>query len=455
MNLQTTTVIDISLLVVALWCILKVSEWSIFNPSLWWVALHAFGVTSRLIALALGSGSVGVIGIRSDMELVRAAIASDLSLMGVVAASVYVAFRTAKKERGDAVSAGKDWSRLNPYVGYAIAGLCLTIGTYALIKFGMVATAARARGVDISAINIGGFAESSYPIAIAGFAVQGALILCAIRGFTPLRLLVFVAMIVLTSVNLSRQAFVLPTILAFLIYQSRRREHSIPLKWAVMIPIFGLIWFVFKPMSNVIRAGGDPRTIFAEASKYFAEQTTSEGSLDTEQLDMQATVMAAADEQGRRYYGATFLPMLYLPIPRFTWPDKPMPNAYQWELSTSLRPIEPIGMTSQLSGESYVNFGWIGCAVIPFLYILALQTIYQRVRNQEITSVAYWIYLVLLISVVQAFRDGLGSAIAFPCVLLLPLVAWGGISKVIGARRLPADPFNLHHAMTTQSSRSN
>ena len=99
------------------------------------------------------------------------------------------------------------------------------------------------------------------------------------------------------------------------------------------------MWFVFKPMSNVIRAGGDPRTIFAEASKYF-EQTSSEGSLDTEQLDMQATTMAAADEQGRRYYGATLLPLLYLPIPRFAWPDKPLQSGYQFELSSSLRQIE-------------------------------------------------------------------------------------------------------------------
>jgi hypothetical protein len=455
MDIQTITVFDISLLAIALWCIVKVSDWSIFNPALWWVALHVFGVTSRLIALDLGARSLQVIGIRSDIELVRAGIASDISLMGVVAACVFATFRMPSVESENALSAGKDWGQLNPKVGHLIAGLCLTIGTYALYTFGMVATAARARGVDISSVDIGGFAQSSYPFAIAGFAVQGALILCAMRGFTRLRLLVLVTLLALTSVNLTRQAFVLPAILAFLIYQSRRHKHSIPLKWALMIPVFGLLWFVFKPMSNVIRAGEDPRTIFAAASSYFAEQTSAEGSLDTEQLDMQATVMAAADEHDKRYYGATLLPLLYTPIPRFAWPDKPMPNEYQWELSSSLRPIEPIGMTPQLSGESYVNFGWMGCAVIPFLYMLGLQTLYWRVRNQEIMSVSRWIYLILLVAMVQVFRDGLGSAITFPCVLQLPLVAWGGISKVIGARRLPADPFNLHHAMTTQSSTSN
>jgi hypothetical protein len=450
MDIQTTMIIDVCLLVTGLWCILQVSGWSIFNPSLWWVGLHAFGITSRLIFLDFGAHSLSVMGIRSDTELVRAGIASDISLMGVVAACVYAGLSTRRGERGDAASAGKNWSRLNPYAGYVISGLCLTIGTYALLKFGLVATAARARGVDISAVNIGAFAESAYPFVIAGFAIQGALILCAMRGFTRLTLLVLVILLVLNSVNLARNSFVLPAIMAFLIYQSRRHEHSIPLKWAIMIPIFGLMWFVYKPIANVIRAGDDPRTIFTEASNYF-ELTSSEGSEDTQLLDMQATYMAAADEEDKRFYGTTLLPLVYLPIPRFLWPDKPMPNAYAWELSSSLRQIAPIGMTAQLSGESYLNFGWVGCAIIPFLYILGMQTIYLRVRNQEIDSVARWIYLIFLISMVQVFRDGLNSLFVFPFTSYLPMIAWGGISKLMGTRGMQADRFNPHHAVAAQS----
>ena len=454
MDIQLTMIIDISLLVTGLWCVVKVSDLSIFNPSLWWLALHAFGVTSRLIFLDFGAKSLSVIGIRSDTELVRAGIASDLSLMGVVAATVYVALNSRKHEHGTAVPAGKNRGTLNPYIGHVISWLCLIIGTYALLKFGMVAVTARARGVDISAINIGGFAESSYPFVIAGFAVQGALIQCAIRGFTRWCMLILVIMLVLTALNLHRTDFILPAIMAFLIYQSRRREHSIPLKWAIMIPVLGLIWFVFKPIANVIRAGDDPRTIFSEASKYFEEQTTAEGSLDTELLDCQATYMAAADEAGKRFYGTTLLPLLYLPIPRFVWPEKPLPNAYSWELSSSVRPIEPTGMTSQLSGESYVNFGWIGSAIIPFLYMLGMQTFYRRVKNLEISSVARWIYMILLISMVQVFRDGLNSLFVFPGVEYLPMVAWGGMSKLMGTGKIHADPFHLHHAIPVQSTRS-
>ena len=94
------------------------------------------------------------------------------------------------------------------------------------------------------------------------------------------------------------------------------------------------------------------------------------GLSDIQFFDMQATYMAAADEEGRRFYGATVLPLLYLPIPRFVWPDKPRMNEYAFELSSPLRPVTKVGMVTLLSGESYLNFGWIGCAAIPFLYLV-------------------------------------------------------------------------------------
>jgi hypothetical protein len=68
--------------------------------------------------------------------------------------------------------------------------------------------------------------------------------------------------------------------------------------------------------------------------------------------------------------------------------------------------------------------------------------------------VARWIYLVLLISMVQVFRDGLNSLITFPCVEYLPMVAWGGISKLMGTSKMHADPFHLHHSIPAQSRRS-
>src|ERR1039458_1443172 len=97
MDIRVALITDIVLLISSLWCILIVSERSIFNPSLWWVALHTYTVTFRLITLNLGAQSPLFFGVRSDIELVNAAIASDISLLAVVVATIFEAHRDSRK----------------------------------------------------------------------------------------------------------------------------------------------------------------------------------------------------------------------------------------------------------------------------------------------------------------------------------------------------------------------
>ena len=171
------------------------------------------------------------------------------------------------------------------------------------------------------------------------------------------------------------------------------------------------------------------------------------GSLDTQFFDMQATYMAAADETGKRFYGSTILPLLYVPIPRYMWPDKPRTNEYAFELSSSLRPITQVGMTPLLSGESYLNFGWIGCALIPFLYMLGMQMAFQRVRNLGVTSAARLVYIVFLATMLQVYRDGLIALILISIVWYLPIVGWGAISTLMGSDRVHGAHFSRRYEM--------
>ena len=423
---------DMALLLASLWCVLQTSDRSIFNPSIWYVALHAYTVTFRLITLNLGGQSLAVIGIRSDDELVNAAIASDISLVAVVAATILVS----RKINGYS-SRGllRQRIELSSQLGQAISIVCLTIGTFALLKFG---TAAKAMGVDSSGINIGRFHESSYPIWISGFAVQGALIQCAMRGFTRWRLVLLLLLLFLSSFN-ARTVFVLAATMAFLIYQTRHNQFSIPLKAAVGVAVLGLLWFVYKPVTGAIISGANVQEIWVTAQTYFENSTGINSSIDMQFLDMQATYMAAGDEEGRRFYGATMLPLLYLPIPRFIWPEKPRLNEYSPELSSSSRMMTQVGMTPNLAGESYLNFGWVGCAVIPFIYLLGMQTAYRSVRTAGINSAARWVYMIYLVSMVQIYRDGLNSLILFPLMVYFPMLCWGVLSGL-----LPSGMIEVH-----------
>jgi oligosaccharide repeat unit polymerase len=436
LDLQFALIADVLLVILSLWCVLQVSDASIFNPSLWWIALHASTVTGRLCTLNLGVGPAAVFGIRSDAELVNAAIAADLSLLGIVMATVFVA-----RPRMDSFS--QRWSesepiKLNRSVGQIISILCFTIGTYCLLKFGYQATAARARGANIAAVDIGQFGQSAYPIMIAGFAVQGALIQLAMKGFTKFWVAVFLAFLVMTSINTAREAFLLTATFAFLILQTRRKKTNLPAKWFIGLLALGAIWFIYKPVRGAINDGQSVSQTIQAGQEYITDVLTGNYPGDTNFLDMQATYMAAADEQGKRFYGATLLPLIYLPIPRFVWPDKPAVNQYAHEIDTPGRPFAQDGMTPQLSGESYVNFGFWGCAIIPFLYMVGMQTAYRKVRHYDIWSAGRMIYLVYIVSMIQIFRDGLSSVVIFPVVVYLPLLGWGIISELLesAGRRL-------------------
>ena len=433
MDLRLATIADILLLIMSLWCILAVSDRSIFNPSLWWVGLHTYTVTFRLITVNLGVESPSVFGVQSDIELVNAALASDISLLAVVAATLLGAYAAQRNEQLR-IHALRGRTELDPLLGQVISVLCIVIGTYALLKFGYVASATRARGHEISAIDIGQLETSAYPIVIAGFAIQGALLQFAIRGFTFWSVALFGVLVVLTSVNSDRSSFVLALIMAFLIYQTRRNRTDISATWVVaaLLPL-ALVWFVFKPIAGSIQRGSTVSEAIENGKNYFSDSVNTESLGDTEFLDMQASYMAASDEAGKHFYGATLLPLLYIPIPRYLWPEKPRMNDWELELASKQRPFFA-GMVATFSGDSYVNFGWLGCAGIPFLYMALMQAGYRRAKDQGITSSDRWIYLICLVTMIQAFRDGMDSVFTYPFIAYLPLTAWALISKALGKR---------------------
>src|ERR1700677_4774718 len=121
-------VVDILLLVGSVWCVLQIADRSIFNPSLWYLALHAYSVTFRLILLAGGALSASFIGVSSDTELVNAAIAADISLLAVVAATILASRKTNVSNDGSSLGSNSD--QLSPRLGHFISILCITIGGY-------------------------------------------------------------------------------------------------------------------------------------------------------------------------------------------------------------------------------------------------------------------------------------------------------------------------------------
>jgi len=435
---------DIVIVGISLWCILRISRHSIFNPSLWYIALHFYTVTFRLLTLNLGAATSPIIGVHSDMELYRAATASDVGLIAVALVTAVLTLKRQERECSKALNTLSN--KLNIKVGKIISILCLTIGTYALFNYSYAGAALNVSGVlDTGSVDIGNFANTSYPLMAAGFAVQGALIQFVLKGFTIWRNILFAILVIATALSLTRTSFVLAVVLAFLIYQAIEQRESIPFRWAICLIFLSMLWFVFKPVQLAILEGENVSSLWQTAGYYFDQSITNNSSLDLQFLDMQATYMAASDESDVRFYGSTILPLLYLPIPRFMWPAKPRQNDYEYVLTSSRRPIAIVGMTPELSGESYINYGWIGCFVIPFLYMAGMQSLYKKIMIDQHLSALHLIYIVLLVSMVQVYRDGLDSLIIYPIVVYFPLLSWGIISILLPVIKKNAKSLDEHY----------
>jgi hypothetical protein len=428
MDYNIACCIDVVVLLGCFWCVWESSDRSIFNPALWWIGFHTFTITLRLFALRDGARTSHYIGIHSSMELIRAGLAADIALLGITAATVLLSYRSSDLA---AMRASRHPAPLNGRLGIVIVLICIPLSLIVIAKYDIATRIAAVNGIDITGADSDLLSQTTYPFVIGGFAILSAVILCAMKGFKGWLIGLLIPLLILTSVVCTRAFFVMPLIMCFFILQTRRRQTSIPLPWMIGLIVLGAVWYIYKPVSQTIDSGGNLKDVYVSVQSYLREKATDDPSLDTEFLDMQATYMGSADELGRRYYGSTVLPLLTLPIPRFLWPEKPRNNSYSEELSTGERTIFYTGMTPNLSGESYLNFGWFGCAFIPFLYMWAMQVCFQRVSDDDIRSSSRLLYMVFLVAMVQIYRDGLNSIFLYPILYMAPLTMWSLLSKLI------------------------
>lgn len=424
MTFSVALMIDIAVLIPVTWFVIQVSGLNLYNPSLLWLVLHLYAVTLRLGALAAGYQVSRFAGILTDDEVIRAALADDIALVAVALA---VALAAAKFS--DRFKLSPPNVKLNPLIGKFLSVFCLIAGTFCLLAFGFGVT-------GNAASKIGNIATTSYPLWIAGFAAQGAVIQCALYGFTPLRIGLLLATTWITSIRMHRANALLPVLMAIIIYHLAKRKMWISIRWGFGLLALGLVFYAYKPFSYAIMVGEGYRSGLEAAQQYLMEsKATGEG--DNQLLDEQATYMAAADDLGKRFYGSTVLPLVYLPIPRYLWPDKPSIAQFAIDLTSNGRPIATTGMTALLTGESYINFGWLGCFAVPFLYMFAMMYGYYRVRYSDPASAQRWFYLVMFIALIQVYRDGLNSIVLFGFVVLFPMVAWSFLSVLAAAFARP------------------
>jgi hypothetical protein len=221
----------------------------------------------------------------------------------------------------------------------------------------------------------------------------------------------------------SRFRVLLPVLLLFQIYLDRQK-----LKWpsfqltAVMFALL-LLFIPLKTIGQMVRKGSSPGEIVDASSQLVRNMFSNEADDPGDRgfLDQFACAVALIDDNGKFYYGAPYLAIVTLPIPRFMWKEKPGLADFMEDFSRPWRPMKGSGMILTFLGDAYANFGYVGLILMPALIAYWLGRFYFYAYRDNYYSVVHFGYLMVAVNLIQIYRDGILSIVIFTVINMMPL----------------------------------
>lgn len=411
--INSALVIDLATFCVCAFLLFKLGRLSAIHPATTYLFFHLWVVTKRLVELNLGAPLSMAFPHQpiTLTELTRAALMFDLVLFVMTAGWIITASADYKKN-GPLPEQGQEKApNLSKTYMVGFAWIMVPLGI-----FGMFA----------------GHGDATTGAAGVGNTVLGTFNLWLPLSLMPLFywygprrwLLVagaVVAALCETRMGQTRWLILLPTVFCCFAYLSRSGLWWPPRKLAFFLLAMGVLWLPGKQINNVITRGGSLADVGRAVTSVWTTSATQANHADTQFLDMGAMTVGLVDEKGKFYYGNTMWPAFYNYVPRAIWPDKPASDQWEIDISTKDRPMSTYGMTASLMGAAYVDFGYAGVVVIPFLFALFLGWAYFRAFRCSHYSVGRFAFLVMACILFQPYRDGMYSFFIFNSVCMMPM----------------------------------
>lgn len=261
------------------------------------------------------------------------------------------------------------------------------------------------------------------------------LLLIYFRGFKLKYIIpLFFYLIIVAIQGGNRYRMVLPILFLLITYlYYNRLNWPKPSQFIYLIALF-ILTMPLKQIGKLIQEGGsitDVSTIFSESF----EATSSGNSVDQSFLDQYAMTLTEIDRHKKIYYGTTIAPLIFLPIPRETWDEKPALNQWQIEISTINRPFDKMGSIGTIYGEAYADFRIFGIVFIPALLFYFLTIWYRKIKNRWMFDMDKFLYTLIFVCMIQVLRDGMVSLFIFPVVYNMPLFMIYILHKVFYKRK--------------------
>lgn len=130
-------------------------------------------------------------------------------------------------------------------------------------------------------------------------------------------------------------------------------------------------------------------------------------------------------------YGATFLQLFLMPIPRFLWEDKP--SVMQIDVTKIFYPqyaANDIAWPPSLAGELYVNFQVAGIVLGMFLF----GWLCGRLQVYALRSTSYYRVLIYSMALFTVFREVRGDFATITSIFLMQLIIFMALGRLAFGR---------------------
>ena len=401
---------DLTVVAVCTFFLWKLGRISAMHPAVTYLFFHVWVVTKRLFELACGA-PLSIIFPHQPIalpELTRAGLMFDLVLVVMTAAWI--------------INAAVDLRRNGPL---PIPG---REGPPNLSKAYLVRTAQIMVPIGLFGVLRGGGGTGDWDKSFATMTIQSWLPISMMLFFywygpRPWLIAAIVVTDILCETHMgdSRWMLLLPTIFFCFAYLSRLGKSWPPRKVALLLAVAGILWLPGKQISHALARGGNLSQIVQAVGEVWIDSATKADHPDTQFLDMAAMTVSLVNEKKQFFYGGTIYTAVYNFIPRPLWPDKPKSAQWISDISTPDRPMHTYGMTASIMGAAYVDFGYGGVILLPFLFALFLGWAYFRAFRCTYYSLGRFCYLVMACTLLQPYRDGIHSFLIFNFIYLWPL----------------------------------
>lgn len=419
---------------------LRSGYFSVFHPFTLYLAFHGFLFVFRpIVARALDFRFIYLVYQFSPTEAEKSK-AILISTVGLVSFAFFCFRRgnVAMRFNIDRLTLAERKALIPPFL--AAAAICFPIGFYSLIKLWndagndlILASMIRDKTTHILVNSQGnGYAkEAQLMLATCGAALAW---LFRYRLLAVLPIAIFIVMRAGTG---SRGPFVAAAaVLSLLWLYDRRQKWPSPRVLLGVVLIVMAFNFVGTDRGRAIRQiFGTDQTVDQKYGQGGMELRPLEG-MDFGNLEYLEYIVYAIPQRTHTYiYFVDQLQLFTEPIPRALWPGKPVGAPIQ--LFNLFDYGNPIGMTVTVAGMGWAEAGWPGVVLWCGAWGYVLGWIYRKFAEGPQTALQTFTYMVLLSSLIVAYRDGGLVTLARQNIFFMaPILLWMFFARQYGIASL-------------------